>query len=279
METAPVQYAIVDGAVEEGLLDFLQEKNPPHCCLFPPPVQPDLEALAPWLVEVTPEVTTWLDTKETPWGIYVSSYSKIHVVLQHFRRCLWVNIPERSKPVLFRFYDPRNIWSLVSVLTPRELLLFIDPIDKISTWYAGEEREDNFSSHRRPDARRIPSENNTILTFSHRQYENLSRQAQNNYIQKLTQYIHNYYASSNYFSAKDYAYINRQAEGYFLFCQSLDITDDRSVRGIVFLLLNNTITDSANIPQQWLDILSNKERPAHNRVEMLLLQELGFIPQ
>lgn len=26
METAPVQYAIVDGAVEEGLLDFLQEK-------------------------------------------------------------------------------------------------------------------------------------------------------------------------------------------------------------------------------------------------------------
>ncbi|WP_249823464.1 hypothetical protein [Escherichia coli] len=27
METAPVQYAIVDGAVEEGLLDFLQEKK------------------------------------------------------------------------------------------------------------------------------------------------------------------------------------------------------------------------------------------------------------
>ena len=31
METAPVQYAIVDGAVEEGLLDFLNEVNPPHC--------------------------------------------------------------------------------------------------------------------------------------------------------------------------------------------------------------------------------------------------------
>lgn len=29
METAPVQYAIVDGAVEEGLLDFLNEVNPP----------------------------------------------------------------------------------------------------------------------------------------------------------------------------------------------------------------------------------------------------------
>ncbi len=28
METAPVQYAIVDGAVEEGLLDFLNEVNP-----------------------------------------------------------------------------------------------------------------------------------------------------------------------------------------------------------------------------------------------------------
>lgn len=28
METAPVKYAIVDGAVEEGLLDFLNEVNP-----------------------------------------------------------------------------------------------------------------------------------------------------------------------------------------------------------------------------------------------------------
>ena len=27
METAPVQYAIVDGAVEEGLLDFLNEEE------------------------------------------------------------------------------------------------------------------------------------------------------------------------------------------------------------------------------------------------------------
>lgn len=28
METAPVKYAIVDGVVEEGLLDFLNEVNP-----------------------------------------------------------------------------------------------------------------------------------------------------------------------------------------------------------------------------------------------------------
>lgn len=37
METAPVKYAIVDGAVEEGLLDFLNEVNPPHCCLYAEP--------------------------------------------------------------------------------------------------------------------------------------------------------------------------------------------------------------------------------------------------
>lgn len=47
METAPVQYAIVDGAVEEGLLDFLNEVNPPHCCLYAEPIQLDLVALAP----------------------------------------------------------------------------------------------------------------------------------------------------------------------------------------------------------------------------------------
>lgn len=46
-----VRYAIVDGAIEEGLLEFLEKINPPHCCLYAQPVQPDLVPLAPYLVD------------------------------------------------------------------------------------------------------------------------------------------------------------------------------------------------------------------------------------
>lgn len=147
METAPVKYAIVDGAVEEGLLDFLNEVNPPHCCLYAEPIQPDLVALAPYLVEVVPEVEAWLRDKASPWGIYLTSESSMRELQQHFRRYLWVRIPEQEKPVLMRFYDPRNIWVLAEVLTPASFF-FINPVRQLSTRYGEEYREDNFSSVR-----------------------------------------------------------------------------------------------------------------------------------
>lgn len=274
-----IKYAIVDGAIEEGLLAFLSEKQSPNCCLFPPPVQPDLVALAPYLLEVTPEVDAWLGVKDTPWGLYLFSDNKIHILVQHFRRYLWVNIPDQSKPVLFRFYDPRNIWVLTKVLTPADLCLLVEPVNKISTYYAGKEVEDNFPAFRQPDVRRLSGQNNTMLTLTRRQYDKLSRQAQHNYIEKLSLYIHDYYISVNYMSQTEDRYLSQLATDYFMFCQSLDIIDDRSIRGITLLLLKNDVHDSADIPQSWLDILNNQNTSAHNRVERLLLQELGFVPQ
>ncbi|HBV7152845.1 TPA: DUF4123 domain-containing protein, partial [Escherichia coli] len=84
------------------------EVNPPHCCLYAEPIQPDLVALAPYLMEVVPEVEAWLRDKASPWGIYLTSESSMRELQQHFRRYLWVRIPEQEKPVLMRFYDPRN---------------------------------------------------------------------------------------------------------------------------------------------------------------------------
>lgn len=111
------RYAIIDGAVEEELLKFLEETNPPHCCLYSEPIQPDLVTLAPYLVEVIPEVDVWLQTKETPWGIYLITNTNMNKLRQHLRKYLQVLIPGESKPVLFRFYDPRNIWDFLSVLS------------------------------------------------------------------------------------------------------------------------------------------------------------------
>ncbi|BBV65317.1 TPA: DUF4123 domain-containing protein [Kluyvera ascorbata] len=134
------KYAIIDGAVEEGLLDFLRETNPPHCCLYAEPIQPDLVALAPYLTEVTQEVEAWLSAKDTPWGISLTTPSSMNVLRQHLRRYLQVLIPGETKPVLFRFYDPRNVWDFLSVLSEWEKYLFLGPIETISTNLDGKQK-------------------------------------------------------------------------------------------------------------------------------------------
>lgn len=279
MEVTPALYAIVDGAIEDDLLTFLREKKPPHCCLFPPPVQPEMVALAPYLIGVTTDVFTWLDAKDTPWGIYLYSPQKIHLLVQHFRRYLWVSIPVQNKPVLFRFYDPRNIWALMEVLTPRELFLFTEPLHKICTLYANEERERDFPSLQISEGKRVSLKDKSMLMFTHKQYSLLNKQAQDNYISKLSLYIHNYYQENNRTLPGDVHYVAQWAEDCFMFCLSLNIIDDLSIRGMTFLMLENDIKNSDEIPSAWVDSLNNPEIPAHNQVEILLLQELGFIPQ
>ncbi|MCQ8856727.1 DUF4123 domain-containing protein, partial [Escherichia coli] len=68
-----------------------------------------------------------------------------------------------------RFYDPRNIWVLVEVLTPRQRLSFISPVRQLSTRYGEECREDNFSSVRPAETMNIRAERPSQLTLSYRQ--------------------------------------------------------------------------------------------------------------
>ncbi|MCZ5753617.1 hypothetical protein O5207_20175 [Escherichia coli] len=46
-------------------------------------------------MEVVPEVEAWLSVKASPWGIYLTSESSMRELQQHFRRYLWVRIPNR----------------------------------------------------------------------------------------------------------------------------------------------------------------------------------------
>lgn len=274
-----VRYAIVDGAVEEELLDFLEKANPPHCCLFSPPIQPDLVRMAPYLIEVTQEVEQWLNIRKKPWGLYFFSYNKLHLLVQHFRHYLWVYIPEQTKPVLLRFYDPRNIWTLINVLTPLELNCFIEPLTKISTKYLYKVQEDDFSSRRKVGKRKIEGSVRSRLVFTRKQYEILSRQAQNNYVQSLGLYIKEFTTTQGVSLRQNSLNYKDCAEDFFNFCQSLNVTDDKSIRGITYLLLNNGIYNSIDTPHEWISILNNNEAPIHRQVERLLLQELGFVPR
>lgn len=277
MET--IKYAIVDGAIETDLIDFLQETNPPHCCLYAEPVQPDLVALAPYLVTVTEEVDIWLNGKITPWGIYLKSELSLRELQQHFRRYLWVMIPEQTKPVLMRFYDPRNIWVLTTVLTPRQLDSFLKPVTHLSTRYGGKHLEDNFSTTRNSHDDNVKTDAFSLLTLTYRQYNQLEQQAQENYLDKLSAFIIENIAETNLITSSDDRAARNLAEDYFLYCQSLNVIDDRSIRIMTLLFLRKNISDTRDIPDSWSDQLSNQAYPEHTRGQELALRELGFIPQ
>lgn len=272
-----VRYAIIDGAIEDELLNFLAAHTPPHCCLYSPPVQPELAELAPYLVQLTPEVEEWLRSRTTPWGIILFSDHSLHKLLQHLRRYLWVKIPKQEKPVLLRFYDPRNIEAFLGVLTPLELSEFTGPISKIVTEYDDISRVENLES-----AHAVAVNAGSVmktLTLTTSQYEKLNKLTQINYINKLADFIQDYNVAEAAYPKAERAVIYQQAEDYFLFCQEFNITDNRSIRGITLALLKKGITDTADIPDQWEALLNDSGQSIYYQVETLLLQELGYIPE
>lgn len=258
------RYAVIDGAIEEGVMDFLAQANVPYCCLYAEPIQPELVKLAPYLVEVAPEVEAWLELKETPWGLFLISEMSLQKLQQHLRHFLWVTIPEQEKPVLFRFYDPRNIGTMIEVMTPRQLSVFTCQMSKIETGYKGGCREFYFSTTAIPSPADLNIFEVTPLKFTRRQYEKLNVQSQENYINELADFISQLPVSISAVS------VNHLAEEYLLFCHSYDITDDHSIRQMVKLLIENNIHDTQSIPDRWLDVLDDNSRPGYNRVQELM---------
>ncbi|MDW2741683.1 DUF4123 domain-containing protein [Atlantibacter subterraneus] len=265
-----VRYAIVDGAIEEGLLEFLEKINPPHCCLYAQPVQPDLVPLAPYLVEVTPEVETWLQTKESPWGIYLIAEKNMNNLRQHLRKYLQVLIPDESKPVLFRFYDPRNIWDFLSVLSEWEKIWFIGPIDKFITYSNGSYKEENFSMLKQ----KYPQDSGTrrkMMKISHSQMDDLATIYEQRYVDSLVKNIASWGENSEN--------IDRQVITDTLhWLKEQNITDDRSIRGLFYLFQEKRCLSVDAIPLKFKEILCIDNEVGVFKAETHILKELGRIP-
>ncbi|BET95841.1 DUF4123 domain-containing protein [Xenorhabdus taiwanensis] len=177
-------YAIIDGAAESDLFFMLERYDPPSACLYGEPLQPELVEIAPYLVQVTEEVKIWLECRRTPWGIFIYSEADMKTVRQHLRKYLQVLLPQQEKPVFFRFYDPRNIWDFLGVLSDWEVHCFLGPITRITTLYLEEECTDNFAKIREPFPDNAKGKYK-IFKISEEQYEVIERKQKEKYIQKL----------------------------------------------------------------------------------------------
>ena len=124
-------FAVLDGASAPGLLTELYEHEPEYCCLYRGELQPDLAAVAPYLVRLEPGTPfTELVLDEgwgAHWGIFIVSTANLRSLRNHFRGFHTVQLPDR-RTVIFRYYDPRVLRSFLPACNPAELGAFFGPV-------------------------------------------------------------------------------------------------------------------------------------------------------
>ncbi|CAM4134616.1 DUF4123 domain-containing protein [Serratia silvae] len=266
-----ISYAVIDGAMEKGLLPMLEALDPPASCLYAEPVQPELVELAPYLVLVTKEVKRWLTTRDTPWGYYLMSEADLKTLRQHLRKYLQVLIPDQEKPVFFRFYDPRNIELLCDVLSDWQLHHFLGPIKTIVTVSKGTEIASDFTTRRAAfpaDAR----SRQKMLVLQPDQLVRFNLAFEERYINKL--------AARMKTNAKRYTDDNYHpfAQALFYYLQQRDITDDRVISGLANLFIARGYNQLSDVPEYITTRLESLGAPGLVNAELLLIDELGSVP-
>jgi len=132
-QPARAVYAVMDGAMIDGLPGRLAQIAPDAACLFEGALDPMLSAAAPWLVKLDPDSTaTQMALREgwnSHWGIVLVTDASLDLrsVRSHLRKVLRVRAPDGAS-MLFRFYDPRAFRTVIPVLEPAVRREFFGPI-------------------------------------------------------------------------------------------------------------------------------------------------------
>ena len=126
-------YAVLDGAMIDGLPARLAQVAPDAACLFEGSLDPMLSAAAPYVMKLDPQSdATQLALKEgwnDHWGIVLLTEAglDLRAVRAHLRRVLRVSAPDGTS-MLFRFYDPRAFRTVIPVLESAVRREFFGPI-------------------------------------------------------------------------------------------------------------------------------------------------------
>ncbi|MEX9795172.1 DUF4123 domain-containing protein [Morganella morganii] len=196
MTDPEICYAVIDAASEPDVFSLLDEYNPPACCLYSEPLQPEMADLAPYLVEVSDDVRKWLDTRQTPWGIYLYSAVAMRELRHHLRKFTMVIIPGQEKPVFWRFYDPRNIREILATFDDWRLHTFLGPVTKLETSLWGHKKSDRFEKQRK----RYPEQaamRGMFMKFSAADYAKINTVFEQRLAKKMAVYFLMYEANSD----------------------------------------------------------------------------------
>lgn len=160
-QPAQAVYAVMDGAMIEGLPGRLAQMAPDAACLFEGALDPILSAAAPWLVRLAPESqATQMALREGwngHWGIVLATDASLDLraVRAHLRRVLRVRGPDGSS-MLFRFYDPRAFRTVIPVLDAAARREFFGPIHGVYVEGRSPEGVLYFARDGKPEPRALP---------------------------------------------------------------------------------------------------------------------------
>ncbi|MFV1984781.1 MAG: DUF4123 domain-containing protein [Thiohalomonadales bacterium] len=129
-------YAIVDGAKLRTLFKTLEQTKPAHKILYTGYIADELEAVAPYLIELT------LNDKFTDWLLsngyaarcmcFIKSQSSLNELAEHFRNYTLVNMeqtnPDDPETAFYAFYDPKVFPAHMAGMTAAETATFFEPV-------------------------------------------------------------------------------------------------------------------------------------------------------
>lgn len=305
MAKPEVCYAIIDAASEPDVFSLLDEYNPPACCLYSEPLQPEMAELAPYLVEVTDDVRKWLDTRQTPWGIIVYAAVTMRELRHHLRKFTMVIIPDQEKPVFWRFYDPRNIREILDTFDNWRLHTFLGPVTKLETNLWGNKKSDRFEARRKGYPERAGMRG-MFMRFSAADYAKINTVFEQKLAKKMAVYfLMNEVNSDNtgvMLSIMDImnrtlmndrfdyeilsAGLSPAGLGRYLtmsqdiidFFNRLSVSETESYQYFCYTLSFYRIKRFSDIPQEWLSFLSESEGEGNYRVCKLLISLFDVLP-
>ncbi len=135
-------WAIVDGARERRVYITLLDSYLNYKCLYSGTLPPELEASAPYLVQLEHEDQytrrllnlAWGNS----WGVFLKCDTSIETLRRHLRGFLLVQ-DWRARRLVFRYYDPRVLRVYLPTCTPEELRTVFGPIERF--WMEDESPE------------------------------------------------------------------------------------------------------------------------------------------
>jgi pSer/pThr/pTyr-binding forkhead associated (FHA) protein len=127
-------FAILDAARDPVVYLRIHECPEQKQSLYEGPEAARLAFVAPYLISL-PKQSPFLEQLVhegwgKSWGVYLTCDKGFEEVRKHLRHFLTVELEGSSKPVLFRFYDPRVLRVFLPTCTPKEVLEFFGPITR-----------------------------------------------------------------------------------------------------------------------------------------------------
>lgn len=127
-------WMIVDAARDRRIYGLLLECfYSQHTCLFSGNIAPELQVVAPYLVQLNyddPKTRRFIRRAwGNSWGVFLKCDARMETLGRHLRTFLVVR-SEAGDRLMFRYYDPRVLRVYLPTCTAEELRVVFGPIDR-----------------------------------------------------------------------------------------------------------------------------------------------------